>query len=49
MTDQCETMFEYNYRCGGVKGHGGCCQDWDYKCVDGEQYTYLNGKDWSKI
>ena len=48
MSLQCETMFD-DYRCQGVKGHEGCCQDIDYQCVDGTQYTYTNGKNWCTL
>uniref|UniRef100_A0AAT9JAP8 ORF75 n=1 Tax=Nitrosopumilaceae spindle-shaped virus TaxID=3065433 RepID=A0AAT9JAP8_9VIRU len=48
MTLQCETMFG-DHRCQGVKGHGGCCQDIDYQCVEGEQYNYINGKNWCEL
>lgn len=47
MTDnQCETLFEYGFRCQGIKGHEGCCQDIDFDGCNGEQYTYYNGKNW---
>lgn len=46
--NQCETMFD-DYQCQGVKGHEGCCQDIGYECVEGEQYTYYNGKNWCKL
>lgn len=43
---QCETMFENNYQCGGIKGHSGPCQDIDYNGALGEHLTNINGKNW---
>ena len=48
MSLQCETLFE-NHRCQGVKGHDGCCQDIDFDGCNGEQYTYINGKNWCEL
>jgi hypothetical protein len=47
--EQCPTMFEGGYQCGGTKGHGGCCQDMDYDGAQGEHLENPEGKDWSKI
>jgi len=46
--NQCSTMFEDNHQCQGIEGHSGCCQDIDYDGANGDQYTYPNGKNWSK-